>query len=81
MHKSLPPRRVPGQNLRAISWEGSGLRLALAVDSHIFFANIRLGCSAAFFFETKEDLLGFCFFFCQDYLKPKRKSYFQEWFS
>lgn len=33
--------RVPGQNLRAISWEGSGLRLALAVDSHIFFANIR----------------------------------------
>eukprot|EP00437_Effrenium_voratum_P053185 CAMPEP_0181539186 /NCGR_PEP_ID=MMETSP1110-20121109/76247_1 /TAXON_ID=174948 /ORGANISM="Symbiodinium sp., Strain CCMP421" /LENGTH=1242 /DNA_ID=CAMNT_0023670801 /DNA_START=30 /DNA_END=3758 /DNA_ORIENTATION=+ len=33
--------RVPGQNLRSISWEGSGLRLALAVDSHIFFANIR----------------------------------------
>ncbi|CAE8633546.1 unnamed protein product [Polarella glacialis] len=33
--------RVPGQNLRCISWEGSGLRLALAVDSHIFFANIR----------------------------------------
>ena len=50
MDKSLPPRRVPGQNLRAISWEGSGLRLALAVDSHIFFANIRLGCSAAICF-------------------------------
>lgn len=33
--------RVPGQNLRSISWEGNGLRLALAVDSHIFFANIR----------------------------------------
>mmetsp|Transcript_20542 Transcript_20542/g.58181 ORF Transcript_20542/g.58181 Transcript_20542/m.58181 type:complete len:1228 (-) Transcript_20542:92-3775(-) len=33
--------RVPGSNLRSISWEGSGLRLALAVDSHIFFANIR----------------------------------------
>eukprot|EP00928_Gymnodinium_smaydae_P071095 TRINITY_DN54772_c0_g1_i1.p1 TRINITY_DN54772_c0_g1~~TRINITY_DN54772_c0_g1_i1.p1 ORF type:complete len:1239 (-),score=345.63 TRINITY_DN54772_c0_g1_i1:123-3839(-) len=33
--------RVPGSNLRSISWEGNGLRLALAVDSHIFFANIR----------------------------------------
>jgi len=33
--------RVPGLNLRSISWEGNGLRLALAVDSHIFFANIR----------------------------------------
>lgn len=33
--------RVPGTNLRSISWEGNGLRLALAVDSHIFFANIR----------------------------------------
>uniref|UniRef100_A0A7S2LS93 Anaphase-promoting complex subunit 4 WD40 domain-containing protein n=1 Tax=Zooxanthella nutricula TaxID=1333877 RepID=A0A7S2LS93_9DINO len=33
--------RVPGNNLRSISWEGTGLRLALAVDSHIFFANIR----------------------------------------
>lgn len=33
--------RVPGNNLRSISWEGNGLRLALAVDSHIFFANIR----------------------------------------
>jgi len=33
--------RAPGQNLRSISWEGNGLRLALAVDSHIFFANVR----------------------------------------
>lgn len=33
--------RVPGNNLRSIAWEGNGLRLALAVDSHIFFANIR----------------------------------------
>mmetsp|Transcript_32306 Transcript_32306/g.92700 ORF Transcript_32306/g.92700 Transcript_32306/m.92700 type:complete len:1232 (-) Transcript_32306:146-3841(-) len=33
--------RIPGSNLRSISWEGNGLRLALAVDSHIFFANIR----------------------------------------
>jgi WD repeat-containing protein 35 len=39
--KHLRTLRVPGNNLRSISWEGNGLRLALAVDSHIFFANIR----------------------------------------
>mmetsp|Transcript_12201 Transcript_12201/g.31343 ORF Transcript_12201/g.31343 Transcript_12201/m.31343 type:complete len:1210 (-) Transcript_12201:196-3825(-) len=33
--------RIPGTNLRSISWEGNGLRLAIAMDSHIFFANIR----------------------------------------
>ncbi|CAD7922072.1 unnamed protein product [Amoebophrya sp. A25] len=33
--------RLPGNNLRSLSWEGSGLRLALAVDHHIFFANVR----------------------------------------
>jgi len=33
--------RVPGTSLKALSWEGDGLRLALAVDCHIFFANIR----------------------------------------
>ncbi|CAD7934483.1 unnamed protein product [Amoebophrya sp. A120] len=33
--------RLPGNNLRSLSWEGSGLRLALAVDYHIFFANVR----------------------------------------
>ncbi|CAJ1415377.1 unnamed protein product [Effrenium voratum] len=44
--------RVPGQNLRSISWEGSGLRLALAVDSHIFFANIRPDYLWGFFSRT-----------------------------
>jgi WD repeat-containing protein 35 len=33
--------RVPGQALRSLSWEGDGLRLSLAVDAHIFFANVR----------------------------------------
>jgi len=33
--------RVPGTSLRSISWEGTGLRIALAVDYHIFFANVR----------------------------------------
>lgn len=33
--------RVPGGAISSITWEGSGLRLALAVDSFIYFANIR----------------------------------------
>mmetsp|Transcript_9052 Transcript_9052/g.14851 ORF Transcript_9052/g.14851 Transcript_9052/m.14851 type:complete len:1200 (+) Transcript_9052:114-3713(+) len=30
-----------GSGISAISWEGGGLRIALAVDSYIYFANIR----------------------------------------
>lgn len=30
-----------GQQLTAIAWEGISLRLALAIDSAIYFANIR----------------------------------------
>ncbi|CAG0891619.1 unnamed protein product [Cyprideis torosa] len=33
--------RVPGQRMTACSWEGNSLRIALSVDSYIFFANIR----------------------------------------
>lgn len=33
--------RVPGGSVASISWEGGGLRLALAVESFIYFANIR----------------------------------------
>jgi WD repeat-containing protein 35 len=33
--------RVPGTNCGGLTWEGSGLRLALAVDSFIYFANVR----------------------------------------
>lgn len=33
--------RVPGREISACAWEGMGLRIALAVDSFIFFANIR----------------------------------------
>jgi WD repeat-containing protein 35 len=35
--------RVPGIGINALSWEGGGLRIALAVDSYIYFANIRPG--------------------------------------
>ncbi|XP_061207186.1 WD repeat-containing protein 35 isoform X3 [Neopsephotus bourkii] len=33
--------KVPGKQISALSWEGSGLKIALAVDSYIYFANIR----------------------------------------
>jgi len=33
--------RVPGALINAVSWEGSGLRIALAVQSHIYFASLR----------------------------------------
>ena len=33
--------KVPGKDLRSLSWEGGSLRIALAVDSFIYFANIR----------------------------------------
>lgn len=33
--------RIPGERISALTWEGSDLRIALAVDSFIFFANIR----------------------------------------
>ncbi|XP_060089548.1 WD repeat-containing protein 35 isoform X2 [Heteronotia binoei] len=33
--------RVPGKQMSSLSWEGGGLKIALAVDSSIYFANIR----------------------------------------
>ena len=33
--------RVPGSTISALSWEGGGLRVALAVDSYVYFANVR----------------------------------------
>lgn len=33
--------KVPGAGISALSWEGGSLRIALAVDSYIYFANIR----------------------------------------
>lgn len=33
--------QVPGSGIHALSWEGGSLRVALAVDSFIYFANIR----------------------------------------
>ncbi|XP_066268365.1 WD repeat-containing protein 35-like isoform X1 [Branchiostoma lanceolatum] len=33
--------KVPGKSMQSVSWEGGSLRIALAVDSFIYFANIR----------------------------------------
>ena len=33
--------KVPGKQMHSCSWEGGSLRVALAVDSFIYFANIR----------------------------------------
>jgi WD repeat-containing protein 35 len=33
--------RIPGEEIAGLSWEGTGLRICLAVDAFIYFANIR----------------------------------------
>lgn len=33
--------KIPGREITSLSWEGKSLRIALAVDSFIYFANIR----------------------------------------
>lgn len=33
--------KIPGREISALSWEGRSLRIAFAIDSFIYFANIR----------------------------------------
>ncbi|VDK51291.1 unnamed protein product [Anisakis simplex] len=33
--------QIPGQTISDLTWEGGGLRICMAIDSHLFFANIR----------------------------------------
>jgi len=44
--------KVPGSGISALSWEGGSLRIALAVESHIYFANIRPDYRWCFFGDT-----------------------------
>ena len=44
--------RVPGSGISGLSWEGSGLRLALAVDSYVYFANVRPDYKWGYFCNT-----------------------------
>ncbi|CAG9099335.1 unnamed protein product [Plutella xylostella] len=48
--------RVPGGNMRAISWEGRSLRIAIAIESFIYFANVKPDHKYAFYGNT----LAFC---------------------
>ncbi|XP_059152704.1 WD repeat-containing protein 35-like isoform X2 [Physella acuta] len=61
--------KVPGNDLSSCSWEGGSLRIALAVGSFIYFANIRLDykwgyCSNTVVYSfTKPDRLEHCVVF------------------
>eukprot|EP00040_Diaphanoeca_grandis_P015836 m.81289 g.81289 ORF g.81289 m.81289 type:complete len:1161 (-) comp25403_c0_seq3:252-3734(-) len=44
--------KVPGNELRSLSWEGRGLRLTLAVDHFIYFANVRPDYKWGYFANT-----------------------------
>jgi len=44
--------KVPGGGIQALSWEGGSLRVALAVDTFIYFANIRPDYRWGFFGDT-----------------------------
>ncbi|KAM7344254.1 intraflagellar transport protein Oseg4 [Cochliomyia hominivorax] len=44
--------KVPGNQITSISWEGKSLRIAMAVDSFIYFANIRPDYCWCYFEKT-----------------------------
>jgi WD repeat-containing protein 35 len=50
--KFIRALRIPGENIKEVSWEGGDLRLALAVDSYIYFANIRHRYLWTYFLNT-----------------------------
>ncbi|KAI9362064.1 hypothetical protein DFJ73DRAFT_11110 [Zopfochytrium polystomum] len=50
--------KVPGKKISSLSWENGGARIALAVDSFIYFANVRPNYRWTFF---AEDVLAYCF--------------------
>ncbi|KAJ3204127.1 WD repeat-containing protein 35, partial [Entophlyctis luteolus] len=57
--------KVPGKKITSLSWENGGLRLALAVDSFIYFANIRPDYKWCYF---ASDVLAYGF---QKYEQPE----------
>lgn len=48
----LRAMRIPGEDIACLTWEGSGLRIALAVDSFIYFANVRPAYTWCYFLNT-----------------------------
>ncbi|KAJ3077454.1 WD repeat-containing protein 35, partial [Rhizoclosmatium hyalinum] len=57
--------KVPGRKITSLSWEHGGLRIALAVDSFIYFANIRPNYKWCFF---AQDVIAYGF---QKYDQPE----------
>uniref|UniRef100_A0A671TY55 WD repeat-containing protein 35 n=1 Tax=Sparus aurata TaxID=8175 RepID=A0A671TY55_SPAAU len=61
--------KVPGKQMTGVAWEGGGLRIGLAVDSYIYFANIRPDykwgycCSTVVYAYTKPDRQEYCVVF------------------
>uniref|UniRef100_A0A672HZ28 WD repeat-containing protein 35 n=1 Tax=Salarias fasciatus TaxID=181472 RepID=A0A672HZ28_SALFA len=61
--------KVPGKQMSGVAWEGGGLRIGLAVDSHIYFANIRPDykwgycCSTVVYAYTKPERQEHCVVF------------------
>uniref|UniRef100_A0A3Q2XUY4 WD repeat-containing protein 35 n=1 Tax=Hippocampus comes TaxID=109280 RepID=A0A3Q2XUY4_HIPCM len=61
--------KVPGKEMTGVAWEGGGLRISLAVDSYIYFANIRPDykwgycCSTVVYAFTKPERQDYCVIF------------------
>lgn len=47
--QALYTLKVPGREITSLDWEKASLRLALAVDSHLYFANIRPNYKVCFY--------------------------------
>ena len=50
--RHLRTLKLPGAGMSGLAWEGGSLRIALAVESFIYFANIRPDYKWAFFSNT-----------------------------
>uniref|UniRef100_A0A3Q3JRB8 WD repeat-containing protein 35 n=1 Tax=Monopterus albus TaxID=43700 RepID=A0A3Q3JRB8_MONAL len=61
--------KVPGNQMTGVAWEGGGLRIGLAVDYYIYFANIRPDykwgycCSTVVYAYTKPERQEYCVVF------------------
>lgn len=50
--EKLKTLRIPGREVTCCSWEGGSLRVAISVDSHVYFANIRPTYKWTYFSKT-----------------------------
>ncbi|KFB46535.1 hypothetical protein ZHAS_00014530 [Anopheles sinensis] len=52
LYQHIRTLKIPGKEKTSLSWEGKSLRIALSVDSFIYFANIRPDYSWCYFNRT-----------------------------